>query len=617
MADESLAAFMDLTGCGYEDAFHCLASCGGHLGEAVNRFFSIDAGPSRSSRSPPPPPPPQVISDTDDDPDDAERAPPLPVARPNRRGAGGAPGRSSPFGSSPRVSRWDDSEMRTRGGSSRSSRRRRGRRDREVEAKLNRGEQNHRAREDAPSRGGREEGGKRNRSHRRRRSRVVDIFADISSDDEEEVEAKNSRRRRRLNPKDGASDGAEVEGSNRRRRFRENIFSDDEEEVEVNHRSRRRRFRQSIFSDDEEEEVNNSSRRPNPGNNDVASDGGEKEEDARFHVNISPDDDMEVDEEPPSPPPPPSKTIEDLFRVPRELTYKGGFHDAKVHAARRTRWLLVNVQSLDLASVAQNRDVWGSDLMAQCVREHFVLWQVDADAKLGGEGEEAKKVLCYYKLPQERLPVVVVVDPVTGQAMDKLYGNDPNDFLVSVGPYTEHRPTLPFLAKKSSASAGVQNNKKPATAAPAPTSRQEQAPTVRKPAETAVAAMAVVPTGQTRHEQAPAVRKPVEPVAAAAAVAPTGQQPASSVEKVCKLRVRLPDGRVVAKEFGSQCAVTELFAYCRTELAAGAAAGKPFRLLRFLGSAREEIGIENASFESLRLHMSTVSVELGFSSRTL
>lgn len=104
------------------------------------------------------------------------------------------------------------------------------------------------------------------------------------------------------------------------------------------------------------------------------------------------------------------------------------------------------------------------------------------------------------------------------------------------------------------------------------------------------------------------MRNPAEPVAVAVAVAPACQQPAASVAKVCKLRVRLPDGRVVAKEFGSQCAVSELLAYCRSEL--GEAAEKPFRLL-FVGAGRQEIGDEKASFKSLRLHMSTVCVELG------
>ena len=238
-------------------------------------------------------------------------------------------------------------------------------------------------------------------------------------------------------------------------------------------------------------------------------------------------------------------------------------------------------------------------MVAQWVRGSFVLWQADADAR-GGEREEAEKVLGYYKVPRDRIPVVVVVDPVTGQAVDRLHGADPNDFLVAMGPYTDKAPAMPVVgAKKPGATPGAQTNQKPATTT---------APTVRKPAEAAVAV--APPPGQARREQPAAVRKPAEPVATAVAEVPTGQQPAATAAKVCKLRVRLPDGRVVAKEFGSQCAVAELFAHCRSELGE-AAEKRPFRLLRFVGAARQEIGDERASFESLRLHMSTVCVELG------
>ncbi|KAK8459265.1 hypothetical protein SEVIR_2G113500v4 [Setaria viridis] len=555
MADEALAAFMDVTGCGYEDAFHRLASCGGHLGEAVNRFFNVEAGTSGILRSPPLPSLPQVISDSESD-DDAARAP-VPAARPDRPArVGGARGRW-PSGSAPRrVSRWD-SETKGGGGSSKSSPRRR----RDMEAGRNRDRVQKKRRrvgeDDGPYRGGRGAGDGGKSSGRGRRFR--DIFASSSSDGEEDkVEANNSRNRRRLNPKDDTSDG--------------------EEDVQV------------ISSSSSSSRPNRGGKAPTSGAAAVKKeDGNSSSLRRRFRETIlSDDDDMEVYEAPP--PPRASQSEKDeLFRVPHGLTYKGGFHDAVAHAARRCRWLLVNVQGrLDLASLAQNRDVWASDLVAQCVREHFVLWQADAGDEeiIGGEGEEATKVLSYYKIPRAKLPVVVVVDPVTGQAVGRLHGTDPNDFLVSMEPYTDKKPAFPVVgaAKKSTASAGAQQNDKIPAATAAPTNWQGQAPTVRKPAE--------------------------QPVATAVAVAPTSQQPASVEMKVCKLRVRLPDGRVVAKEFGIQCAVAELFAYCRSEMGAGAAAARPFRLLRFVGAARVEIGNDDASFESLRLHMSTVCVDL-------
>ncbi|CAN6209904.1 unnamed protein product [Urochloa humidicola] len=550
MADEALAVFMDVTGCGYDDAFHRLASCGGHLGEAVNRFFNADAGTSSGTRRPSPPPSPQLIissSDDDSDPDYDDAAARAPIQSSRRRralGGGAARGRSPPPGSSgspKKVSRWDSETPRGRPGNN----------------------------------------NKKKKRHRRR----LDMFASSSGEEEEEekVEAakKSRRQRRRLNPMDS---------------------SDEEEKVQaVTTRSTTRGAGAGEKKRPEDGNTTTSLRRRYP----------------ERVLTFGSDDDMELAEAaPPSRPPPrrpaaaASKAAERdaLFRAPRGLAYKcGSLHGAKAHAAARRRWLLVNVVAVDMASLAQNRDVWGSDLVAQCVREHFVLWQADAGDVDGGGGEvgeeevEARKVLCYYKVPLDRLPVVVVVDPVTGEAVDRLHGSDPNDFLVSVGPYTDKKPEFPVLL------AGTKKNnhqRPPPPAITAPTSRLEPAPAARKPAEHAVAAASS--TGRTREEEAPAATKPAEQTGNAAAAA-IGEQPAAG-EKVCKMRVRMPDGRVVAQEFGSQRAVAALFAYCRSELGG---AGKPLRLLHFVGAAREAIADEDASFESLGLHMSTVCVQLG------
>jgi hypothetical protein len=552
----------------------------------ANRFFNPNADTSWSRRSPPPR---QVISsdsESEDDADDEDFAPRAP-----------ARGRSAPGSAPKKVSRWDAEKKGGGGSSSKISGSRRRRRAREMEASRNkhdRVEKKKRRRigeDDAPSCGDKKgaAGGDSKSSGRRRR--FCDVYVSSSDGEEQEKEVKaNKSCRRRLNPKDDSSYGDEVQiiGSS-----------------SSGHPDRGEKAPTSGAAAVVKKEGGNgssSSGLPNRGGKApisgaaavVKKEGGNNSslrhrilENAYTYSS----DDKKVYKTPPPPSQRASKSEKDkLFQVPLGLTYKGGFHDAVAHAARRHRWLLVNVQGLDLASLAQNRDVWANDLVAQCVREHFVLWQADAgddDEKRGAgtEGEEAAKVLSYYKIPRDKVPVVIIVDPVTGQAVGRLHGTDPNDFLVSMGPYTEKRPAFPVIgaAKKSTA---------------APTSRQEQAPTtVRKPAEQ--------PT--SRQEQAPTpVRKPAEqPVAAAVAVAPTDQQPA-----VCKMRVRLANGRVVAKDFGSQCAVAELFAYCRSEMGTGAAAARPFRLLRFVGAAWVEIRNDSASFESLRLHMSTVCVEL-------
>lgn len=295
------------------------------------------------------------------------------------------------------------------------------------------------------------------------------------------------------------------------------------------------------------------------------------------------------------------KDMERMMAPPEELAFNGGFHAAKAHAARRARWLLVNVQDTsDLAfpTYNQNRDVWSSELVAHYVRDHFVLWRADAAA--AGE-DEARKICSHYRLQLGNLPAVVAVDPVTGQAMATLYGasRDPNDFLVAVRPYLTSKPVVPAATSASSSPAAQPVQQEPAINAHAPTTTSSQ------PTETP-------PPARVQEQQ------DKKALGAAAAVAmiepqtvepPTAPAPLLPGNKVCKLQVRLPAGRVVTKEFDGGSTVAALFAYCRSEL--GDAGNKAFRLMRLVGSARDQIADPTVSFDDSGLHLSTVSVLLG------
>uniref|UniRef100_A0A0E0AI98 UBX domain-containing protein n=1 Tax=Oryza glumipatula TaxID=40148 RepID=A0A0E0AI98_9ORYZ len=257
-------------------------------------------------------------------------------------------------------------------------------------------------------------------------------------------------------------------------------------------------------------------------------------------------------------PPPASKkmkpsTLAELYRAPRELTYRGGFHSAKVHAARLSRWLLVNVQAeyggREFASHLLNRDVWADETVAMYVRDNFVFWQADE----GDSGGEGSKVCCYYKLDRAKLPAVLFVDPVTGQLMEKLHHiTDPTDFLMAAEKFIDSkRPAIPTTSRANRITAPL-------------------SPPYRN------------------HQKTPA---------------------ATAAAKVCKLRVRFPDGQVVGKEFGGQCGVDALFAYCRSVVGVE----QPFRVMRMPATtgAKEEVREDkNVSFEELGLNMSTVYVHL-------
>uniref|UniRef100_A0A0E0LJG1 UBX domain-containing protein n=1 Tax=Oryza punctata TaxID=4537 RepID=A0A0E0LJG1_ORYPU len=265
-------------------------------------------------------------------------------------------------------------------------------------------------------------------------------------------------------------------------------------------------------------------------------------------------DDSDSDGEQPAPPPASKKrkpsTLAELYRAPRELAYMGGFHNAKVHAARLSRWLLVNVQAeygdCQFASHLLNRDVWADETVAMYVRDNFVLWQADADA----DADEGSKVCCYYKLDRAKLPAVLFVDPVTGQLMERLHHvTDPTDFLMAAEKFIDSKPVIPTRANR--------------TTAP-----------LRPP--------------YRNHQKTPA---------------------ATAAAKVCKLRVRFPDGQVVGKEFGGQCGVDALFAYCRSVVGVE----QPLRVMRMPAttSAKEEVREDkDVSFEQLGLNMSTVYVLL-------
>uniref|UniRef100_A0A0D3GPS6 UBX domain-containing protein n=1 Tax=Oryza barthii TaxID=65489 RepID=A0A0D3GPS6_9ORYZ len=224
-------------------------------------------------------------------------------------------------------------------------------------------------------------------------------------------------------------------------------------------------------------------------------------------------------------------TLAELYRAPRELTYRGGFHSAKVHAARLSRWLLVNVQAeyggREFASHLLNRDVWADETVAMYVRDNFVFWQADE----GDSGGEGSKVCCYHKLDRAKLPAVLFVDPVTGQLMEKLHHiTDPTDFLMAAEKFIDSkRPAIPTTSRANRITAPL-------------------SPPYRN------------------HQKTPA---------------------ATAAAKVCKLRVRFPDGQVVGKEFGGQCGVDALFAYCRSVVGVE----QPFRVMRMPATtgAKEEV----------------------------
>lgn len=103
-------------------------------------------------------------------------------------------------------------------------------------------------------------------------------------------------------------------------------------------------------------------------------------------------------------------TLAALYRPPFALMFQGSFEQAKVEAAKKGKWLLINLQSnKEFASYMLNRDTWAHHTVNNILESTFIFWQVYDDT------EEGRKVCTYYKLIN--MPTIMILDPLTGQKM--------------------------------------------------------------------------------------------------------------------------------------------------------------------------------------------------------
>ncbi|XP_048741186.2 UBX domain-containing protein 7-like isoform X2 [Ostrea edulis] len=104
------------------------------------------------------------------------------------------------------------------------------------------------------------------------------------------------------------------------------------------------------------------------------------------------------------------RTLEDLFRPPIDITYKGTFAGAREAGTELNKYIMVNVQDVkEFVCQALNRDVWSHEGVKAIVKDHFVFWQVYHDSEEGGKFKQ------FYKV--EEYPYIAIIDPRTGENM--------------------------------------------------------------------------------------------------------------------------------------------------------------------------------------------------------
>ncbi|XP_031113045.1 plant UBX domain-containing protein 7 isoform X2 [Ipomoea triloba] len=284
-----------------------------------------------------------------------------------------------------------------------------------------------------------------------------------------------------------------------------------------------------------------------------------------------------------------------LYRPPFALMYHGSFEKAKDAARVQNKWLLVNLQSTrEFSSHMLNRDTWANEAVSQTIKTNFIFWQVYDDT------EEGSKVRTYYKL--DSIPVVLVVDPITGQKMRSWRG--------MVQPETLLEDLLPFMDGSPSDHVSL-SHKRPRESPQAPPLHQDDA---KEEDEELLQALAASMEGMKdtnvdalkesiesgiEGKETDVVKKPVYP--------PLPEEPKGDRNLVCRVGIRLPDGRRLQRNFLRSDPIQLLWSFCSSHLEETDA--KPFRLTQAIPGATKSLDFDsNLTFEESGLANSMISV---------
>jgi len=129
------------------------------------------------------------------------------------------------------------------------------------------------------------------------------------------------------------------------------------------------------------------------------------------------------------------RTLEELFKPPIDIIFKGDLQTARDSATSAKKWLLVNIQdACEFQCQVLNRDVWSNEAVKTILREHFIFWQQYK------ESEEAQRYVTFY--PVSVWPYVAILDPRTGELMVTWQKLDAATFCDLVTEFLSLHPNL-------------------------------------------------------------------------------------------------------------------------------------------------------------------------------
>jgi len=137
------------------------------------------------------------------------------------------------------------------------------------------------------------------------------------------------------------------------------------------------------------------------------------------------------------------RTLEELFKPPIDVIFKGDLQSARDSATFTKKWLLVNIQdACEFQCQVLNRDVWSNEAVKTILKEHFIFWQQYK------ESEEAQRYVTFY--PVTEWPYVAILDPRTGELMVTWQKLDAATFCDLVTEFLSLHPNLEPGSKEDS-----------------------------------------------------------------------------------------------------------------------------------------------------------------------
>ncbi|DAZ92571.1 TPA: hypothetical protein N0F65_012801 [Lagenidium giganteum] len=252
-----------------------------------------------------------------------------------------------------------------------------------------------------------------------------------------------------------------------------------------------------------------------------------------------------------------ARDLHTLFQPPVSIMFQGTYSSARQHANAERKWLLVNIQDeIVFASHMLNRDTWSDDVVQNVVQSGFVFWQTH------WASEHGKKFCSLYQLERESLPVIVVIDPRSGEIVTRWMGFiEPQDLTEKLSDFC----CLHSFDEPSSRSA---------TPAPPPQSNDSMMDASEE--DQLAAAIAASLEQQDSNEDnysdddgddAVASDDEVKAEEKIEPAVPMPPEPASDAPGVTRLQLRGPDGSRLVRRFLRTDPISLLWVYVRDQIA--------------------------------------------------